>query len=152
FDHCLVKWLADEFVTKEGVNLRTDAQALQRLTEAAERAKIELSTVTETTVNLPFITATADGPKHLEFKLTRAMFNELTRHLVERCRQPVEQALNDAKMTYDNINEVVLVGGSTRIPAVQELVKSLTGGKQPNQTVNPDEVVAVGAAVQAGVL
>jgi molecular chaperone DnaK len=152
FDHCLVKWLADQFLSKEGVNLRTDSQALQRLTEAAERAKIELSAVAETTVNLPFITATADGPKHLEMKLTRANFNELTRHLVERCRKPVEQALSDAKLTYNEIHEVVLVGGSTRIPAVQELVKSLTGGKQPNQTVNPDEVVAVGAAVQAGVL
>ncbi|HEY9793761.1 MAG TPA: molecular chaperone DnaK, partial [Candidatus Obscuribacterales bacterium] len=152
FDHCLVKWLADEFLAKEGVNLRTDSQALQRLTEAAERAKIELSAVAETTVSLPFITATADGPKHLEMKLTRANFNELTRQLVERCRKPVEQALSDAKLTYNEIHEVVLVGGSTRIPAVQELVKSLTGGKQPNQTVNPDEVVAVGAAVQAGVL
>jgi molecular chaperone DnaK len=152
FDHCLVEWLAGEFEKNEGVNLRKDAQALQRLTESAERAKIELSAVAETTISLPFITATQDGPKHLEAKLTRAQFNELTRHLVERCRKPVEQALADAKLTYNEIDEVVLVGGSTRIPAVQELVKSLTGGKQPNQSVNPDEVVAVGAAVQAGVL
>jgi molecular chaperone DnaK len=152
FDHRIVQWLADEFQKKEGVNLRTDAQALQRLTEAAERAKIELSAVAETTVSLPFITATAEGPKHLEMKLTRAMFNELTRELVERCRKPVEQALADANMTYQNLDEVVLVGGSTRIPAVQELVKALTGGKQPNQSVNPDEVVAIGAAIQAGVL
>lgn len=152
FDHCLVRFLADEFQMQEGVNLRTDSQALQRLTEAAERAKIELSAVTETTVNLPFITATSAGPKHLEIKLTRAKFNDLTRDLVERCRKPVEQALSDAKLSYDKIDEVVLVGGSTRIPAVQDLVKSLTGGKQPNQSVNPDEVVAVGAAVQAGVL
>lgn len=152
FDHALVNWLADDFKKKEGIDLKTDSQALQRLTEAAERAKIELSAVAETTISLPFITANAEGPKHLEVKLTRALFNELTRSLVERCRKPVEQALDDAKLTADKLDEVVLVGGSTRIPAVQDLVKSLTGGKQPNQTVNPDEVVAIGAAIQAGVL
>lgn len=152
FDHCIVDWLSQQFQKQEGIDLRNDAQALQRLTEAAERAKIELSAVAETTISLPFITANADGPKHLETKLTRSLFNELTRNLVERCRKPVEQAMSDAKLTYNEINEIVLVGGSTRIPAVQDLVKSLTGGKTPNQTVNPDEVVAIGAAVQAGVL
>ena len=152
FDHKIVEWLASDFKAKEGVDLKNDSQALQRLTEAAERAKIELSSVAETTISLPFITANQDGPKHLEVKLTRALFNELTRDLVERCRKPVESALSDAKLKPDELNEIVLVGGSTRIPAVQELVKSLTGGKQPNQSVNPDEVVAVGAAIQAGVL
>src|SRR5271170_7756557 len=152
FDHCIVQWVADEFMKLEGIDLRKDRQALQRLTEAAEKAKIELSSVTETPISLPFITADASGPKHLDMKFTRARFNELTRHLVERCRNPIEQAMRDAKLTYQQLDEVVLVGGSTRIPAVQELVKSLTGGKEPNQSVNPDEVVAVGAAIQAGVL
>ncbi len=152
FDHCIVAWLADEFKKSEGIDLRNDSQALQRLTEAAEKAKIELSSVTETTISLPFITANANGPKHLDTRLTRAKFNELTKHLVERCRKPVLQALEDAKLNLKELQEVVLVGGSTRIPAVQELVKSLTGGKEPNQSVNPDEVVAVGAAIQAGVL
>lgn len=152
FDACVVGWVADEFMNLEGIDLRKDRQALQRLTEASEKAKIELSAVTETNISLPFITADASGPKHLEMKLTRARFNELTRHLVERCRHPMEQALKDAKLSYESLDEVVLVGGSTRIPAVQELVASLTGGKEPNQTVNPDEVVAVGAAIQAGVL
>jgi molecular chaperone DnaK len=152
FDHCVVTWVADEFLNLEGIDLRKDRQALQRLTEAAEKAKIELSSVTETNISLPFITADATGPKHLEIKLTRARFNELTRQLVERCRGPMEQALKDSKLGYEALDEIVLVGGSTRIPAVQELVKSLTGGKEPNQTVNPDEVVAVGAAIQAGVL
>jgi molecular chaperone DnaK len=152
FDHCVVTWVADEFQKLEGIDLRKDRQALQRLTEGAEKAKIELSSVTETNISLPFITADASGPKHLEMKLTRARFNELTRHLVERCRAPMEQALQDAKLSYEALDEVVLVGGSTRIPAVQDLVKSLTGGKEPNQSVNPDEVVAVGAAIQAGVL
>jgi molecular chaperone DnaK len=152
FDHCIVTWVADEFNNLEGIDLRKDRQALQRLTEAAEKAKIELSSVIETNLSLPFITADASGPKHLEMKLTRARFNELTRHLVERCRAPMEQALRDSKLNYESLDEVVLVGGSTRIPAVQELVKSLTGGKEPNQSVNPDEVVAVGAAIQAGVL
>ncbi len=144
--------MADEFLALEGIDLRKDRQALQRLTEAAEKAKVELSAVTETNISLPFITADATGPKHLEIKLTRARFNELTRHLVERCRGPMEQALKDSKLSYEALDEVVLVGGSTRIPAVQDLVKSLTGGKEPNQSVNPDEVVAVGAAIQAGVL
>jgi len=152
FDHCIVSWVADEFMNLEGIDLRKDRQALQRLTEAAEKAKVELSSVLETNISLPFITADVSGPKHLEMKLTRARFNELTNHLVERCRAPMEQALSDAKLSYENLDEVVLVGGSTRIPAVQDLVKSLTGGKEPNQTVNPDEVVAVGAAIQAGVL
>ncbi|CAN5402488.1 molecular chaperone DnaK [soil metagenome] len=152
FDHCVVTWVADEFMNLEGIDLRKDRQALQRLTEAAEKAKIECSSVTETNISLPFITADASGPKHLEMKLSRSRFNELTRHLVERCRFPMEQSLKDAKLTYDNLDEVVLVGGSTRIPAVQELVKQVTGGKEPNQSVNPDEVVAVGAAIQAGVL
>ena len=152
FDRALVEWMANEFEKLEGVNLRKDAQALQRLTEAAEKAKIELSSVSETSISLPFITANATGPKHLEMKLSRAKFDDLTRALVERCRRPVEQALSDAKLTYRDIDEVVLVGGSTRIPAIQQLVKDLTGGKEPNQSVNPDEVVAIGAAVQAGVL
>lgn len=152
FDHCIVDWVADEFLKLEGIDLRKDRQALQRLTEAAEKAKIELSSVTETNISLPFITADASGPKHLDIKVSRARFNELTRHLVERCRAPMEQALRDAKLTYEQLDEVVLVGGSTRIPAVQDLVKSITGGKEPNQSVNPDEVVAVGAAIQAGVL
>ncbi len=152
FDHQVVTWVADEFMNLEGIDLRKDRQALQRLTEAAEKAKIELSSVTETNISLPFITADATGPKHLEIKLTRARFNELTRQLVERCRAPMEQSLKDAKLGYEQLDEVVLVGGSTRIPAVQELVKQVTGGKEPNQSVNPDEVVAVGAAIQAGVL
>ncbi|MBN8660088.1 MAG: molecular chaperone DnaK [Candidatus Obscuribacter phosphatis] len=152
FDHKLVQWFAQEFKQSEGVDLTKDPQALQRLTEAAEKAKIELSSVNETTVSLPFITANETGPKHLDMKLTRAKFNELTRDLVEKLRKPVEQALADAKLNYSKIDEVVLVGGSTRIPAVKEMVKTLTGGKEPNQSVNPDEVVAVGAAVQAGVL
>ena len=152
FDHKLVQWFAQEFKQSEGVDLTKGPQALQRLTEAAEKAKIELSSVNETTVSLPFITANETGPKHLDMKLTRAKFNELTRDLVEKLRKPVEQALAHAKLNYSKIDEVVLVGGSTRIPAVKEMVKNLTGGKEPNQSVNPDEVVAVGAAVQAGVL
>ncbi|HEY9718760.1 MAG TPA: molecular chaperone DnaK [Trichormus sp.] len=152
FDHVLVDYIADEFKRMEGIDLRKDPQALQRLTEAAEKAKIELSTVTEASISLPFITANETGPKHLDMRLTRAKFNELTRQLVERCRKPVESSLSDAHLNYNDIDEVVLVGGSTRIPAVQDLVKSLTGGKEPNQSVNPDEVVAVGAAIQAGIL
>ena len=151
FDRCIVDFLANEFKKQEGIDLRGDVQALQRLTEAAEKAKIELSSITDTSVSLPFITANADGPKHLDIKLNRSTFNELTRELVERCRKPVEQAMKDAKTSAADIDEVVLVGGSTRIPAVQDLVKSLSG-KEPNQGVNPDEVVAVGAAIQAGVL
>jgi molecular chaperone DnaK len=152
FDEKVMDWMVEEFRKQEGIDLRADKQALQRLKEAAEKAKCELSTLFESHVSLPFITADANGPKHLELTLTRANFNALTKSLVDRCRGPVEQALRDAKMSPSEIDEVVLVGGSTRIPAVQELVKSLTGGKEPHQGVNPDEVVAIGAAVQAGVL
>jgi molecular chaperone DnaK len=152
FDKRIVDWLADEFRRDQGVDLRNDPQALQRLYEAAERAKVELSSTTQAQVNLPFITADASGPKHLNTSLTRSKFDQLTADLVERTRGPVEQALSDASMTSDDIDEVILVGGSTRIPAVQELVRRLTGGKDPNMTVNPDEVVALGAALQAGVL
>jgi molecular chaperone DnaK len=152
FDKRVVDWLADEFKRDQGIDLRSDPQALQRLYEAAERAKVELSTTTTTTVNLPFITADASGPKHLNTTLSRSKFDQLTADLVERCRGPVEQALADAKLTADDIDEVILVGGSTRIPAVQELVRRLTKGKDPNMSVNPDEVVAIGAALQAGVL
>ncbi|MEA2235087.1 MAG: molecular chaperone DnaK, partial [Solirubrobacteraceae bacterium] len=152
FDKRLVDWLADEFKKDQGIDLRSDPQALQRLYEGAERAKVELSSTTQAQVNLPFITADASGPKHLNLTVTRAQFEELTKDLVERTRGPVEQALADAKLTADDIDEVILVGGSTRIPAVQELVRRLTGGKDPNMTVNPDEVVALGAAIQAGVL
>ena len=151
FDKKIVDFLAEEFRRAEGIDLRKDKQALQRLTEAAEKAKIELSSVTQAEINLPFITATQDGPKHLDTTLTRAKFEELCSDLIDRCRVPVENALRDAKLDKGAINEVVLVGGSTRIPAVQELVKRILG-KDPNQTVNPDEVVAVGAAIQAGVL
>jgi molecular chaperone DnaK len=152
FDKRVVDWLAEEFRRDQGIDLRQDRQALQRLTEAAEKAKIELSSVVETTLSLPFITADATGPKHLEARLTRAKFEQLTADLVERCAGPVQQALADAKLTARDLDEVVLVGGSTRIPAVQALVRRMTGGKEPNQSVNPDEVVAVGAAIQAGVL
>lgn len=151
FDKKIVDYLADEFRRSEGIDLRKDKQALQRLTEAAEKAKIELSSVTQAEINLPFITATQDGPKHLDTTLTRAKFEELCSDLIDRCRIPVENAMRDAKLSNSAINEIVLVGGSTRIPAVQEIVKRILG-KDPNQTVNPDEVVAVGAAIQAGVL
>lgn len=152
FDKEIVDWLAAEFKKDYGIDLRSDKQALQRLTEAAEKAKTELSTLTETQVSLPFITADASGPKHLDMKITRAKFDDLTRPLVERCRGPVMAALSDAKLTAGDIDEVILVGGSTRIPAVQKLVRELTGGREPHRGVNPDEVVAVGAAIQAGVL
>ena len=152
FDKAVVDWLAEEFKKDYAIDLRLDKQSLQRLTEAAEKAKTELSSVMETQISLPFITADASGPKHLEIKLTRAKFDDLTHELVERCRGPVMAALADAKLTEKDIDEVILVGGSTRIPAVQKLVKQLTGGKEPHQGVNPDEVVAVGAAIQAGVL
>ncbi|MBF2015944.1 MAG: molecular chaperone DnaK [Rivularia sp. T60_A2020_040] len=151
FDKKIVDYLAAEFQKQEGIDLRKDKQALQRLTEAGEKAKIELSSVTQTEINLPFITATQDGPKHLDTTLTRAKFEEICSDLIDRCRIPVENALRDAKLKKENIDEIVLVGGSTRIPAVQEVVKRVLG-KEPNQTVNPDEVVAVGAAIQAGVL
>src|SRR4029453_3419595 len=152
FDKRIVNWLAEEFMRDQGIDLRKDRQALQRLTEASEKAKIELSSVIETNVSLPFITADASGPKHLEYKLTRAKFEQLTADLVERCTGPVKQALADARLSERDIDEVILVGGATRTPAVQALVRRLTGGKEPNQSVNPDEVVAVGAAIQAGVL
>lgn len=151
FDKKIVDYLAEQFRKDEGIDLRKDKQALQRLTEAAEKAKIELSSVTQAEINLPFITATQDGPKHLDMTLTRGKFEELCSDLIDRCRIPVENALRDAKLSKSDIDEVVLVGGSTRIPAVQQLVKNLLG-KDPNQSVNPDEVVAVGAAIQAGVL
>jgi molecular chaperone DnaK len=151
FDKKIVDFLADGFARAEGIDLRKDKQALQRLTEAAEKAKIELSSVTQADINLPFITATQDGPKHLDTTLTRAKFEELCADLIDRCRIPVETALRDSKLDKSKIDEVVLVGGSTRIPAVQEVVKRVLG-KDPNQTVNPDEVVATGAAIQAGVL
>ena len=151
FDKALVNWLVDDFKSLEDINLTKDIQALQRLTEAAEKAKMELSTIDKTTISLPFITADKTGPKHIEKELTREKFEELCKTLIDRCRIPVEKALNDAKLDKSSINEIVLVGGSTRIPAIQNLVESMTG-KKPNQTVNPDEVVAVGAAIQAGIL
>ncbi|MCT1446483.1 molecular chaperone DnaK [Brevibacterium casei] len=152
FDRRLVDYFADEFKNENGIDLRNDPQALQRLFEAAEKAKVELSSVSQTQVSLPFITADASGPKHLTMTVKRSKFEDLTADLVERCLGPVRQAMADAKISENDIDEVILVGGSTRIPAVQALVKRLTGGKEPNMTVNPDEVVAVGAAIQAGVL
>ena len=151
FDNVLVKWLINDFKEKEGIDLANDIQALQRLTEAAEKAKIELSTVEKTTIQLLFITADKTGPKHIEKELTREVFEKLCESLINRCRIPVEKALTDARLEKSDINEVVLVGGSTRIPAIQNLVESLTN-KKPNQSVNPDEVVAIGAAIQAGIL
>ena len=151
FDEKIVQWLVQEFKNDEGIDLTLDSQALQRLTEAAEKAKIELSAVTQTSINLPFISVTPEGPKHLERDLTRAKFEELCAKLIDRCTTPITNSLKDAEVKPDDIDQNVLVGGSTRIPAVQSLVKKLLG-KDPNQTVNPDEVVAVGAAVQAGVL
>ena len=151
FDKVLVNWMVSEFETKEGINLTKDVQALQRLTEAAEKAKMELSTVEKTTIHLPFITADKTGPKHIETELTREKFENLCQKLSHRCKMPVEKSLTDARLDKSNIDEVVLVGGSTRIPAIQRLVESLTG-KKPNQSVNPDEVVAIGAAIQAGIL
>jgi len=152
FDRRVVDFLADDFQREQNIDLRKDPQALQRLFEAAEKAKTELSSVTQAQVNLPFVTADANGPKHLTTTITRAKFEELTADLVQRCLQPVRQAMADAKVTDADLDEVILVGGSTRIPAVQALVRRLTGGKDPNMSVNPDEVVALGAAVQAGVL
>ena len=151
WDQRVIDWLADKFKADNGIDLRTDKMALQRLKEAAEKAKIELSATSQTNVNLPFITADASGPKHLDYTLTRAEFERITKDLLDRCRKPVEQALSDAGYTASQIDEVILVGGSTRMPAVQDLVKAMTG-KQPNMSVNPDEVVAMGAAVQGGVL
>jgi molecular chaperone DnaK len=152
FDKRIVDWVADEFKRENGIDLRKDRQALQRLIEAAEKAKIELSGTMETTISLPFITADATGPKHLEMRLTRAKFEQLTADLVERCVGPFKQAVGDAKLSERDIDEVILVGGATRMPSIQTLVRRLTGGKEPNQSVNPDEVVAIGAAIQAGVL
>ncbi len=151
WDDKIIEWLVTEFKNTEGVDLSTDKMAMQRLKEAAEKAKIELSSVQDTQINLPFITATSEGPKHLDLKLTRAKFNELTADLVDKCRGPFESAIKDANLKTSDIDHVVLVGGSTRMPAIQDLVQSLTG-KEPHKGVNPDEVVAVGAAVQAGVL
>jgi len=151
FDKALVRWLVNDFQSKEGTDLTKDIQALQRLTEAAEKAKIELSNVEKTTINLPFITADKNGPKHIQQELTREKFETLCQDLINRCRIPVEKALKDAKLDKSAINEIVLVGGSTRIPAIQQLVELLTG-KKPNKSVNPDEVVAIGAAIQAGIL
>merc|ERR1712193_313405 len=151
FDKRIVDWLADAFKKDEGIDLRQDRQALQRLTEAAEKAKIELSAATQTQISLPFITATADGPKHIDVNLTKLEFEKISTDLLDRCRRPVEDALCDANLEITDIQEVLLVGGSTRIPSVQQVVQDLSG-KSPNMTVNPDEVVALGAAVQAGVL
>jgi molecular chaperone DnaK len=152
WDQRVTDYVADEFRKEQGIDLREDRQALQRLREAAEKAKIELSTVLETEINLPFITADASGPKHLQVKLTRAKLEQLTEDLVDRCRGPFQQALSDAGLAADDLDEVVLVGGATRMPMIRDLVRDLTGGKEPHQGVNPDEVVAVGAAIQAGVL
>jgi len=152
WDQHITDYVAAEFKKEQGIDLREDRQALQRLKEAAEKAKIELSTVLETEINLPFITADANGPKHLQIKLTRAKLEQLTEELVERCRGPFEQALRDAKLNPADLDEVVLVGGATRMPMIQQLVREMTGGKEPHKGVNPDEVVSVGAAIQAGVL
>ena len=152
WDQRVIDWLADKFKADNGgIDLRTDKMALQRLKEAAEKAKMELSSTTQANINLPFITADASGPKHLDYTLTRAEFERITKDLLDRCRKPVEQALRDAGLSTGDVAEVILVGGSTRMPAVQELVKTMTG-KAPNMSVNPDEVVAMGAAVQGGVL
>jgi len=152
WDEVVVHWAADEFKKDNGIDLRNDRQALQRLREAAEKAKIELSTVMETEINLPYITADASGPKHLLLKLSRAKFEQMTEGLLNRCKIPFQAVLKDGGLSVDKINEVVLVGGSTRMPMVQDLVRKLTGGKEPNKGVNPDEVVSVGAAIQGGVL
>ncbi len=151
WDQRIIDWMADKFQAENGIDLRKDPMALQRLKEAAEKAKMELSSTTQTNINLPFITADASGPKHLDYTLTRAEFERITTDLLDRCKKPVEQALKDAGLKMGEVDEVILVGGSTRMPAVQELVKQLTG-KAPNMSVNPDEVVAMGAAVQGGVL
>jgi len=152
WDERIVRWLLGEFKKQQGIDLGQDRQAMQRLREAAEKAKIELSTMMETEINLPYITADATGPKHLQMRLTRATFEQITRDLVERCRVPFEQALKDANLSAGKLDEVVLVGGATRMPMIQDLVRSLTGGKEPHKGVNPDEVVAIGAAIQGGVL
>ena len=152
WDNAIVNWAADEFMKEQGIDLRNDRQALQRLREAAEKAKIELSSVLETEINLPYITADAGGPKHMLLKLSRAKFEQMTEDLLQRTRKPFDAVLKDADLNIEKIDEVVLVGGSTRMPMVQELVKKMTNGKEPNKGVNPDEVVSVGAAIQGGVL
>jgi len=152
WDEVVVNWAADEFKKQQGIDLREDRQALQRLREAAEKAKIELSAVMETEINLPYVTADSSGPKHLQLKLNRATFEKMTSHLVDRARVPFNAAIKDAKLSVKDIDEVVLVGGATRMPMIQDLVRDLTGGKEPNKGVNPDEVVSVGAAIQGGVL
>jgi molecular chaperone DnaK len=152
WDEVVVNWAADEFKREQGIDLREDRQALQRLREAAEKAKIELSSVMETEINLPYVTADASGPKHLLLKLNRAKFEQMTAHLVERAKGPFTAAIKDANLKVDQIDEVVLVGGATRMPMIQDLVRDLTGGKEPNKGVNPDEVVSLGAAIQGGVL
>ncbi|MCX8053291.1 MAG: molecular chaperone DnaK, partial [Armatimonadetes bacterium] len=152
WDNRLVDWICDEFKAQQGIDLRNDRQALQRVREAAEKAKIELSSMVQTSINLPYITADASGPKHLDLNITRAKFEELTRDLLERCIPPFKRAIADAKISESDIDEIILVGGATRMPMVQELVRKLAGGKEPNKSVNPDEVVAIGAAIQAGVL
>src|SRR5437660_1177532 len=152
FDRRIVDHLADEFKRDNGIDLRADPQALQRLFEAAEKAKVELSAVTQTTISLPFVTADANGPKHLNTTLMRSTFEQISADLLERCMGPLQQAMSDARLTADDIDEVILVGGATRMPAVQNLVRRLTGGKEPNMTVNPDEVVAIGAAIQAAII
>ena len=152
WDQAIVNWIAEQFRKEQGIDLRQDRQALQRLKEAAEKAKVELSSMLETEINLPFITADASGPKHLQIKLTRSKFDQLTEALVNRCRGPFELALSDASLETSQIDEVVLVGGATRMPMIQDLVRELTDGKEPHKGVNPDEVVAIGAAIQAGVL
>lgn len=152
WDQRVIDWMADSFKASQGIDLRQDKMALQRLKEAAEKAKCELSTVTQTNINLPFVTATNEGPLHLDMTLSRAEFNRMTEDLLKRCEGPFQQAMKDAGVSASDLDHVILVGGSTRMPAVQDLVKQLTGGKEPNKSVNPDEVVAVGAAIQAGVL
>jgi molecular chaperone DnaK len=152
WDEIIVNWAADEFKKQQGIDLREDRQALQRLREAAEKAKIELSSLMETEINLPYVTADASGPKHLLLKLNRAKLEQMTSHLVERTKGPFNKAIEDANLSVDKIDEVVLVGGATRMPMIQDMVRDLTGGKEPNKAVNPDEVVSIGAAIQGGVL
>jgi molecular chaperone DnaK len=152
WDQRIVDWLVQDFKNGYGIDLSKDKMALQRLRESAEKAKIELSSSSETTINLPYITHSEQGPLHLDSKLTRAEFQRMTQDLLDRCKGPFQQVIKDAGVKLSDINHVVLVGGSTRMPAVVDLVKQLTGGKEPNKGVNPDEVVAVGAALQAGVL
>jgi molecular chaperone DnaK len=152
WDQKIIDWMADDFKAKTGIDLRDDSMALQRLKEAAEKAKVELSTTTTTNINLPFITATQEGPQHLDMTLSRAEFNKMTAELVDKCVIPFKKAMEDAKLEPKDIEHVILVGGATRMPAIQDKVRELTGGKEPHKGVNPDEVVAVGAAIQAGVL